>query len=199
MNWKLIMMPVISAVIGWGTNVVAIRMLFWPRRPVRIPLTRWQLWGLLPKRQYEIAASIGEIVNDELLPIDSLVDALNTEEMRQHVAHLICTSVKERMERFVPAFLLSSLQGFVDNVLQERMAREVGSLFDRLGRDLAHELQSSGFLGRLVTEKIRSYDISGLEALILQVAHTELRYIELVGAALGGLIGIIQALIVHFL
>jgi len=166
---------------------------------VRIPLTRWQLWGLLPKRQYEIAASIGEIVNDELLPIDSLVDALNTEEMRQHVAHLICTSVKERMERFVPAFLLSSLQGFVDNVLQERMAREVGSLFDRLGRDLAHELQSSGFLGRLVTEKIRSYDISGLEALILQVAHTELRYIELVGAALGGLIGIIQALIVHFL
>ena len=60
------------------------------------------------------------------------------------------------------------------------------------------DLQSSGLLGRLVEEKIRSYDITGLESLIIQVAHTELRYIELLGAVLGGLIAF-QALIIYFL
>ncbi|HHT72094.1 MAG TPA: DUF445 family protein [Firmicutes bacterium] len=199
MSWKLFLMPVISALIGWGTNVIAIRMLFWPRKPVPIPLTRWELWGLLPKRQAEIASSIGEIVNDELLPVQSLVDAINTKEMRQRVAHLICTSIEEKMERFVPAFLLSSFRSFLDNVLKERVAREIEDLFSRLGHDLAAELQESRLLGNLVAEKIRSYDITGLESLILQVAHTELRYIELAGAVLGGLIGILQSLIVSVL
>ena len=34
MSFKLVIMPVIAALIGWGTNVIAIRMLFWPRKPV---------------------------------------------------------------------------------------------------------------------------------------------------------------------
>ena len=77
MSWKLFLMPVISALIGWGTNVIAIRMLFWPRKPVPIPLTRWELWGLLPKRQAEIASSIGgsSMTNSSS---SSLVDAINT-------------------------------------------------------------------------------------------------------------------------
>ena len=28
MNWELITLPVVAAIIGWGTNVIAIRMLF---------------------------------------------------------------------------------------------------------------------------------------------------------------------------
>ena len=150
-------MPVISALIGWG-NVIAIRMLFWPRKPVPIPPLK---------------------------------------EMRR-VWRISSALVLEKMERFVPA-LLSSFRSFLDNVLKERVAREIEDLFSRLGHDLAAELQESRLLGNLVAEKIRSYDITGLESLILQVAHTELRYIELAGAVLGGLIGILQSLIVSVL
>lgn len=199
MSFKLVIMPVIAALIGWGTNVIAIRMLFWPRKPVRIPLIGYELWGLLPKRQEELARSVGAIVNDELLPVQSLIDALNTKEMRQRVAHLICSNIEAKLERFVPAFLLPSLRNLFDHVLKEKVAQEVADLFSKLGHELASDLQSSGLLGRLVEEKIRSYDITGLESLIIQVAHTELRYIELLGAVLGGLIGIFQALIIYFL
>ncbi|MGI6149231.1 MAG: DUF445 family protein [Firmicutes bacterium] len=197
MTIKLVLMPVIAAFIGWGTNVLAIRMLFWPRKPIRIPLIGYEFCGLLPKRQSDIARSIGEIINDELLPIQSLVDAVNTKEMRQHLAHLICTNIESKLKRFVPAFLLRSIQGLFDNVLKDLVAREIGDLIANLGSDLATELQSTGLLARLVEEKIRSYDITGLESLILQVARTELRYIELLGAILGGMIGLIQTAIVY--
>ena len=153
MTIKLVLMPVIAAFIGWGTNVLAIRMLFWPRKPIRIPLIGYEFCGLLPKRQSDIARSIGEIINDELLPIQSLVDAVNTKEMRQHLAHLICTNIESKLKRFVPAFLLRSIQGLFDNVLKDLVAREIGDLIANLGSDLATELQSTGLLARLVEEK----------------------------------------------
>lgn len=83
MHWEIIAMPIIAAFIGWGTNVIAIKMLFWPRRPIQIPLLKFEFLGVLPKRQGDIAQSIGQVLNDDLLPIQDLIDAVNTEEMRQ--------------------------------------------------------------------------------------------------------------------
>lgn len=196
---KLLAMPVISALIGWGTNVLAIKMLFWPPKPIRIPLLNLKIYGALPKRKKEIARSIGEIINNELLPIDSLMNAINTKEMHQRLAHLICSNIESKLERFLPRFLYQPARGVFDNFLLDVVTREVEGLFARLGRDLAADLQAKGLLGKLVEEKINSYDISGLEALILQVAHTELRYIELAGGVLGFIIGLVQAAIVYWL
>lgn len=78
MNWELISLPIVAAVIGWGTNVIAIRMLFWPREPIRF--FGFELLGVLPKRKQDIARSIGEVLNDDLLPTEELIAAVNSEE-----------------------------------------------------------------------------------------------------------------------
>jgi uncharacterized membrane protein YheB (UPF0754 family) len=199
MTLKLMMMPIISAVIGWCTNVIAIKMLFWPRQPVKIPLIGYELYGALPRRQQDIARLIGEIVNDELLPMQSLLDAVNTNEMRQSLTHLICRNIQAKIERYLPRFLIQPARSIFDNYLADIVAREIEDLFSRLGKDLSEDLQDSGLLGKLVEEKIGSYDISDLERIIFQVAHTELRYIELVGGVLGFIIGLVQAAIVYWL
>ncbi|HAN93968.1 MAG TPA: DUF445 domain-containing protein, partial [Firmicutes bacterium] len=71
MTWDLISLPLVAALIGWGTNVIAIRMLFWPRKPLNI--LGWEFLGVLPKRQRELAKSIAEVVNDEILPMEELL------------------------------------------------------------------------------------------------------------------------------
>jgi len=71
MSWDLISLPVVAALIGWGTNVIAIRMLFWPRKPINI--LGWQFLGVLPKRKMELARSIAEVLNDEILPLEELL------------------------------------------------------------------------------------------------------------------------------
>ena len=56
---------IISGSNFWSFNrldpVLAIKMLFWPRKPVRIPGLPFEWYGLLPKRQ-DLARSIGETI-----------------------------------------------------------------------------------------------------------------------------------------
>ena len=71
MNWELItsylLPPVIGAVIGYFTNLIAVKMLFYPRKPVyifghQLPLTP----GAIPKGKARLAKSAGKIVQNEL-------------------------------------------------------------------------------------------------------------------------------------
>ena len=50
-----------------------------------------------------------------------------------------------------------------------------------------------------VEKKINAFDLSKLEEIILKVAKKELRYIEIIGFCLGGIIGLIQGIILMYL
>ena len=194
MHWEIFAMPIIAAFIGWGTNVIAIKMLFWPRRPIRIPLLGFEFLGVLPKRQGDIAQSIGQVLNDDLLPIQDLIDAVNTNEMREKVTHLICGNIELKINRALPRFVPEHAKDVVMRYLEDLVGREIDTLFVQLGDNISEELQTSGLLGQLVEDKIRSFDLTQLEHLVFKIAKTELRYIELFGAVVGFLIGVIQSL-----
>lgn len=64
---------VVAAVIGGVTNHLAIKMLFHPRRAiklgnVKLPFTP----GIIPKRKDEIARSLGQVVSRYLVTSDGL-------------------------------------------------------------------------------------------------------------------------------
>ena len=69
-----VMLPTVGALIGYGTNYLAVRMIFRPVRPVRI--LGFTLQGLVPRRQAELAASVGRVVGEHLLSHDDLTAAL---------------------------------------------------------------------------------------------------------------------------
>ena len=50
----IMFMVIIGAVIGWITNILAIKLLFRPLRPYKIPLLNYEIQGLLPKRKAEV-------------------------------------------------------------------------------------------------------------------------------------------------
>ncbi|MDR2746048.1 MAG: DUF445 family protein [Treponema sp.] len=76
--------PLVGAVIGFITNVLAIKMLFRPLRPyylfgLRIPFTP----GILPRERARLAESIGAMVERELLTPEILRERLAGEELRE--------------------------------------------------------------------------------------------------------------------
>jgi uncharacterized membrane protein YheB (UPF0754 family) len=76
--------PVAGALIGFITNVLAIKMLFRPLRPyrvfgIRIPFTP----GILPRERAKLAESIGGMVERELLTAEILRERLAGEELRE--------------------------------------------------------------------------------------------------------------------
>ena len=194
MNLELILLPIVAALIGWGTNVIAIRMLFRPRKPIRI--LGFELLGVLPKRRLEIARSIGEVLQDDLLPMDELIAAVNTEETRTRVAGIIANNLAAKIHRFLPRFLLEHAEEKIRYYLEDMVNSEIESLFAQLGDSLSQELQEQRLLSKFVEDKIASFDLIYLEELVLKVAKNELRYIELFGAILGFLIGFIQVALV---
>ena len=76
--------PVIGAIIGYVTNVVAIKMLFRPLKEVKvfgipIPFTP----GILPRQRYILAKSIGGMVERELLTPEILRARLTLPDVRE--------------------------------------------------------------------------------------------------------------------
>lgn len=73
---KLLILATIGAIIGWTTNVIAIKLLFRPIDPIKVPVLGWTLQGLMPKRKKEIAKNIGETVETELVSIEEIIDKM---------------------------------------------------------------------------------------------------------------------------
>jgi hypothetical protein len=76
--------PLAGALIGFITNVLAIKMLFRPLRPyylfgLRIPFTP----GILPRERERLAESIGAMVERELLTPEILRERLAGKELRE--------------------------------------------------------------------------------------------------------------------
>jgi len=84
-----------SGGIGFGTNWLAIKMLFRPRR--RIPwLLPWPQ-GLLPREQKRLAAALARVVSERLLHADAIADALDDERLRARVGE----ALREELDAFL--------------------------------------------------------------------------------------------------
>ena len=59
----------------------------------------------------------------------------------------------------------------------------------------ADDLEGTIDFQAMVAEKMNSFDLERLETIILSLSKRELKHIEWLGGVLGGVIGILQALI----
>jgi uncharacterized membrane protein YheB (UPF0754 family) len=189
--------PFVGAFIGWLTNYVAIKMLFRPREPWRF--LGLSLQGVMPKRQRDIALKIGEVVEEELLKSEDILKAINTEELRAHLAVVIET----RIDRFLREKL------FRGEFLYEKvLAREV---VQRVKRGLITELvnlfpiEVEATIGQLVEKvdirkivamRVEQFEFERLERLVYRVATTELNWVVYLGGVLGFIIGLGQVLFI---
>ena len=60
----ILILTIVGGLIGWVTNILAIKLLFRPIKPIRIPILNIEIIGLIPKRKNEIAANIGEVISN---------------------------------------------------------------------------------------------------------------------------------------
>jgi len=195
--WRWIFLTFIGAIIGWITNLVAVRMLFHPRQPLRMPLLGWQLQGLLPKRQADLARSIGETVERDLMSPEMLINHLMQNGYKDEVVKTVADHIEERLSaslsRFVPRPIASAVKGYIGDFTR----RETAGLVEKMEITMAEKLQDGLPISKIVEQKMLDFDLDELERLVVKVASTELRYIEWLGAVLGGAIVFVQALVLH--
>ena len=120
---KLMIMGLVGATIGWTTNVIAIKLMFRPINPIRIKPFKMVLQGLIPKRKAEIAKSIGEVIESELISIEEIIDTLieqsDKEAMIQMIKVRIVALAEEKMPPIVPSAFKGMILKYVEEIIED--------------------------------------------------------------------------------
>lgn len=192
MGLEWVMLPAVGSLIGWVTNYLAVRMLFRPKAPV-ILFGGLRVQGVLPRRQAELARVVAETVERDLLPLDELIERIDLAKYQGEAVNTLLGLVDRRLEENLPEVLPRQLRRMAVEYIRRLVSREAPLVVAELSERVKSRLVEDVRLGELVREKMNQLDTDELEGIVLRVARTELRAIELMGALLGLLIGVIQA------
>jgi uncharacterized membrane protein YheB (UPF0754 family) len=189
-------LPFIGALIGWLTNYIAIKMLFHPRREVKIFFIPIQ--GVFPKRQKDFAHKLGQIVSEELVSVEDLTAHLKekatSEAILNHIALRLEEGVASRLPRAFP-MLAMFMSGDMADKVKGFLMDQMGSLNEELIDKLSGELEEELDVHRIVEEKVAAFSSDKLEEILFTIMRREFKFVELVGAVLGFFIGVAQILL----
>ncbi|MGF7399938.1 DUF445 family protein [Thermoanaerobacterium thermosaccharolyticum] len=190
---QMMFLGLIGAAIGWITNYIAIVMLFRPIEPVKI--FGIDIQGLIPRRRDEIAASIGKVVEDELISIDDIWGKLLSDENRKYILSRILNTVGSAVEKNVPSFIPKPLKAMIADYVRGIVNKEAEKFIDESAAIMSEKVDIAG----IVEEKIKLFELKKLEKIVLDVSNKELKMIVVLGGILGFIIGILQAFVVRVL
>ncbi|MDH8677577.1 DUF445 family protein [Fusibacter bizertensis] len=195
---KLLILASIGAIIGWMTNVIAIKLMFRPVNPIGIKGTPFVIQGLIPKRKAEIAKSIGDVISDELISIEKIVDKMITDMDKQQIINLIKQKVMVVANEKMPSIIPSMFKGMILQNIEQMIDENGEQIIVELGEQLSHKAIESINISKMVEDQINAYDFEKIEEMTLKIAKTELKHIEVLGGVIGFFIGIFQGVIVLY-
>ena len=189
----LILFPLCCGLIGYLTNRLAVKMIFWPVRQRRLFGLRFQ--GVLPKHHQHFAREMAEVVTSDFMTSGELVDRLDVEAvtaaMSPRVDQLLDQTVDDLRQRMTPdkrPLLADAVVALARKRVHASVAGALPRLLERVRRR-ADELVD---LNELITQKIVSLGPAKFAEQIMDLGHRELLYIVYYGGLLGALIGLVQ-------
>lgn len=195
----IIFLAIIGAVIGWLTNLIAIKLLFRPINAINIPIINWKLQGLIPKRKEEIAASVGKTVEEELLSLDDIIKKVVNKEEVEKIKILLKTKIYNIVEKKLPPIIPSTFKKMILGYVEDIITSEGDELVNKFIFEYLNNAKDKISISEIVEEKINSYDMVKIEEIVISIAKKELKHIEILGGVLGFIIGIIQGVVVIYI
>jgi uncharacterized membrane protein YheB (UPF0754 family) len=196
MSLLILSIPLISAFIGWFTNWIAIKMLFHPRLPVKVLGITFH--GIFPKRQVQFAQKLGKLVSEELLSFKDIEAKITDGNNLQQVMPLVETHIDNFLRNKLASEMPIISMFIGDKTIEQLKSvfmKELEGLFPVLMTNYMEKLKHELDLEAIVTEKVSNFSSDKLEEILQAIMSKEFRFIEVIGAVLGFLIGIIQVFI----
>ena len=191
---SLLLPPVVGAFIGWGTNWLALKMLFRPVKPFKIG--PWSIQGVIPKRQDALARNLGEMVERELVSHHDLARVLSNpalvEALRPVVREEAKRFAEERLPGLHPMVAMFLTQGMKDKVA-DMLGAELESMIPRLAQGAGSVLEDHLSVRDLVRAKVEAMSPKSMEDMLFSILAKEFGFIEWSGAVLGALVGLAQS------
>lgn len=196
MTCGLLLIPIISAFIGWFANRIAIKMLFYPREPKKI--LGFTIHGIFPKKQRQFAEKLGKMVSDEFLSFGDIEEKIthpgNVKRIMPHIEEHIDHFLRVKLPVQMP--VISMFIG--DKTITELktvFTAELETLFPVIMKNYMTNLQEELNLEKLVADKVSRFSSDKFEQMLYSALSKEFRFLGTIGGILGFLIGLFQVFI----
>jgi len=196
MIYKILLLALVGGLIGWFTNVIAIKLLFRPLEPIKMPVLNIRIQGLIPMRKEEIAKSIGETVENELISMEEIMDEMIENTDKKDLINVIKVKIVAIAQEKMPSMVPSSFKGMIINYIEETIDSEGETIFNELSEQLIHRATDKINIATFIEDKVNLLEMEKLEAIILDIARKELKHIEMLGGLIGVIIGLVQGVLI---
>lgn len=195
-DWLVLTIPVVSAFIGWFTNLVAIKMMFYPTEFVGIrPFLGWQ--GIVPANARRLAKMSTRLILTKLLSLEELFAPFKGEAFAKNltpVVEEITQQVIDEVATKRAPMMWQNAGEFMQNQIRDKIREEVRGVAIKIVDDFSKDITEILDLEKVVVEAIEE-DKRLMSLMFLQVGSAEFKFIEVSGAYFGFLFGIPQMLV----
>lgn len=193
-HWPLYLsMPVIAAVIGYVTKILAIQMMFWPIEFIGIkPYLGWQ--GIIPNRAKHMAEIAVDIMTARLINPREIFDRFDPEriarELQQPMVEVMEDVTDTVMSHYFPKIWEGTPLAVRERLLKRVQAEApaiVAELMDQMKENIDQVFDMKDMV---VTNLQRDKEL--LNSMFKEVGDEEFRFIRNSGIYFGFIIGIVQ-------
>jgi uncharacterized membrane protein YheB (UPF0754 family) len=194
--WVYLSMPVMAAVIGYVTKLLAVQMMFKPLEFKGIgPYLGWQ--GMIPRRAGKMAAVAYDMISTNLIDIQDLVRQIDPDEFVRELRGPINEAIEDLAESILAEYqpdLWESMPTAARNLLIRRLQSQapkvIRQLFDQVTNDLHAVVDVRDMV---VSNLTRNKELTN--RLIKDIATPEIKFLVRSGIYFGSVIGVVQMLV----
>ena len=197
MNYWLILIPLLSAFIGWFAIKIALKLLFRPLEPRKF--LGLAIQGVVPKYKHQIAVKLGQIAATEFSNFGGLEQKISDPASMEKIKPLIETHIddflRNKLKEQMPMIGMFIGDKTIDT-LKVIFMKEIEALFPQVMQQFAGNLSSDLDIEQMVVSKIVAVSPEKMEALLYENLAKEFQTASLLGAVIGLLVGLIQLTII---
>ena len=192
-HWYIYLsIPIMAAIIGYVTKLVAIRMMFRPLNFVGVKPFGWQ--GIVPKRAARMAAIACDTMTEQLIEPSDVLRRLDPELIAKEIQgplREVAAELTEEIAREFQPGLWESLPDSMRRLVIRRVQAETPRLLSSMLATVQDNVESVFDLRDMViTNLVR--DKALLNRIFTEAGSREFQFIARAGLLFGAVIGVIQ-------
>lgn len=193
---KYLSIPFFAALIGWGTNWLAIKMTFWPIEYIGIkPWFGWQ--GIVPSKVEKMSAIVVDKILSRLGTLEEFFREMEPEKIAHHITQEVIAHIEEYTDEIMlerNAVLWENLPGVVKRKFYNRASKQIPKVVDRLIDDITTNIEQLVDPKEMIVKQA-SRDREMMSRVFQECGKQELKFVVKSGLYFGFPFGIIQMLV----
>ena len=188
--------PITSAFVGWGTNVLAIKMTFYPLEFKGIPpFLGWQ--GIVPSKAVKMSTTSVDLWTSKLVSVKELFEQIDPKAVAKEMRPEFDRIAKEIMDEIMAIQAPDAwdkIPSSLKKIIYMRISKDMPQIVTEIMTDVKDNIENIFNIKEMVIKRLTE-DKELLNNMFLKCGKEEFKFIERSGLYFGFIFGLIQMIV----